>query len=112
MDNKLLEELIDQGRKNQQIMIKQMFLIEKLLVTVNSLAPKGLRTLSISDREVKAREMLGLNLFGNLNPKEIKYQFKIAAKKCHPDVNEGVATEEFLKLTEAMEYLVGLSEGS
>ena len=110
--NKLVEELVDQGRKNQQIMIKQMFLMEKLLVTVNSMVPKGSRMLSISDREVKARELLGLNLFGYLNPKEIKHQFKIAAKKCHPDVNEGQTTDEFLKLQEAMNYLLQLEEES
>ena len=93
----------------ERILFRSLEIQEKQLISTNFLLPEEKRPLRITDREVNARQLMGISIIGNLVEKELTYQFKAKAKKIHPDVNNGETTEEFLDLTEAYNYLIELA---
>ena len=92
----------------ERILHRIMVVQEKQLLTMNCLLPADGRPLAIGDQEAKARHLLGLSIIGELKEKEIKSQFKLLAKKLHPDVNDGETTEEFINVEKAYNYLIEL----
>ena len=100
--------LDDRFTRIERILQRTMVIQEKQLLTMNCLLPADGRPLAIGDQEAKARHLLGLSIIGELKEKEIKYQFKLLAKKLHPDVNDGETTEEFINVEEAYNYLIEL----
>ncbi len=101
-----LDELNDLMTKSIQIQTRIMLLNEKTFLAVNALLPKDAKVLSFTDREMNARRLLGLTLFGTITPREVKTNFRLAAKKVHPDVNGGETTDQYLALQEAQAYLL------
>ena len=92
----------------ERILSRSLVIQEKQLLTMNCLLPADGRPLAIGDQEAKARHLLGLSIIGELKEKEIKSQFKLLAKKLHPDVNDGETTEEFINVEKAYNYLIEL----
>jgi len=92
----------------ERILHRIMVVEEKQLLTMNCLLPEDGRPLSIGDQEARARHLLGLSIIGELKEKDIKRQYKILAKKLHPDVNDGETTEEFINVEKAYNYLIEL----
>ena len=79
---------------------------ERQLLTLNNFLPESERTLSIGSDVLKARHLLGYGLLEKISESGLKAKFKALAKKCHPDVNDGESSEEFLELEAAYKLLL------
>ncbi len=101
-----VNELEGRTAEIERILYRSYLIQEKQLLVLNQLLPESERHFSIGDRELKARQILGLTSFGPLTLPEIKSKYKERVKGVHPDLNGGSRTEEFIQLDEAYTYLL------